>query len=223
MPPVRTEAIQPTLAGLTRVLHGFGAASDLTLVEARSTIGPPCDPGNPEHAAQLRGWLNRWTCRIGIPPAGETDHFVANLTGWWIEVSPGLPDESARLARLTDQELQSIASAYGSLAPRIAAVNRKGVARSFGPTATAKLLYFLRPLAVTPWDEAIARHVPGEGQGAFLEHLLVCRAWANALIEEAAAGGLEEDEIGPSVGRPLSSVAKLIDEWLYMTLTAGAR
>ena len=45
----------------------------------------------------------------------------------------------------------------------------------------------------------------------------------NALIEEAAASGLGEDQIGPSVGRPLSSVAKLIDEWLYMTITAGVR
>ncbi len=223
MPVVRPETVQPTLAGLTRVLQGFGAGSDLTLVEAWSTIGTPCDPANPEHAAALRSWLNKWTCRIRIPSAGEPDRFIVNLAEWWIEARPHLPDESARLARLTDPDLHALASAFGSLAPRTSAVTRNGVARSFGPTATAKLLYFLRPLAVTPWDKAISRHVPGKGEGAFLEHLRVCRAWANALIEEAAARGLDEDAIGASVGRPRSSVAKLIDEWLYMTVTAGAR
>jgi hypothetical protein len=222
MPPFRAEAIQPTLAGLTKVLHAFGSGSDLTLVEARSAMGPQCDPANPEHAAQLRVWLNRWSCRIRIPPLGEAVHFVANLADLWAEVRPSFPDDSVRLARLTDEEVQSIASAYGSLVPRTSAVNRIGVNRSFGPTATAKLLYFLRPLAVTPWDKAISQHVPGSGSAAFLEHLLLCRAWANTLIEEAAASGVGEDEIGPSVGRPMSSVAKLIDEWLYMTITAGA-
>jgi hypothetical protein len=65
--------------------------------------------------------------------------------------------------------------------------------------------------------------VPGKGSTAFLEHLLVCRAWASALIEGGRRRRVDEDEIGPSVGRPESSLARLIDEWLYMTITAGAR
>ena len=204
------------------MLRAFGAGSDVTLVEARAKIGVPYDPADPSHAAELRIWLNKWTCRIRIPPDGEADLFVANLADWWTATGTSLPDDSARLAGLTDHELVAIAAAYGSLAPRTAAVNRNGQFRSFGPTATAKLLYFLRPLAVTPWDKAISRHVPGVGEAAFLEHLRVCRAWAIDLIEEANARGVDEDEIGPLVGRPLSSVAKLIDEWLYQTVTAGA-
>jgi hypothetical protein len=170
---------------------------------------------------ELRIWLNKWTCRIRIPPTGKADPFVASLAEWWTAMRTSLPDESARLAGLSDHELGAIAAAYGSLAPRTAAVNRKGQLRSFDPTATAKLLYFLRPLAVTPWDKAISRHVPGVGEPAFLEHLRLCRGWANDLIEEAHACGVGEDEIGSLVGRPLSSVAKLIDEWLYQTVTAG--
>lgn len=214
-------AAPPTLAGLAIVLHADGAGSDLTPATAPEAIGPSLDPANPDHAARLRSLLNQWTCRIRIPPPGDADPFIANLADWWIAVGTSLPDTSARLARLTDRELESIASAYGSLVSRTAAVNRKGQARSFGPTATAKLLYFLRPLAITPWDRAISRHVPGEGRSAFLEHLRVCRAWAIALIAEAAASGLEEGEIGASLGRPMSSVARLIDEWLYQTVTAG--
>ena len=33
--------------------------------------------------------------------------------------------------------------------------------------------------------------------------------------------GLKPAEIGPFLGRPASSVAKLIDEWLYATITGG--
>lgn len=33
--------------------------------------------------------------------------------------------------------------------------------------------------------------------------------------------GLKPTEIGPYLGRPASSVAKLIDEWLYATITGG--
>jgi hypothetical protein len=202
-------------------LGAFGAGSDTSLVEARAKIGQPYDPADPSHAVELRIWLNKWTCRIRIPPAGEADPFVTSLAEWWTAVRGSLPDESARLAALTDRQLVAIAAAYGSLAPRTAATDRNGRLRSFGPTATAKLLYFLRPLAVPPWDKAISRHVSGPGEAGFLEHLTVCRAWAVDLIEEAHARGVDEDEIGRLVGRPLSSVAKLIDEWLYQTLTAG--
>jgi hypothetical protein len=204
------------------VLRAFGDSSDITLIDARAKLGQPYDPADPRHAAELRMWLNKWTCRIRIPPTGEPDPFVANLGEWWTAVRAGLPDDSARLAGLTDHELEIIAAAYGALVPRTAAVNRIGQRRSFGPTATAKLLYFLRPLAVTPWDKAISRHVPGLGEPAFLEHLRVCRGWANDLIAEASTRGVEEADIGRLVGRPLSSVAKLIDEWLYQTITAGA-
>jgi hypothetical protein len=214
-------AAQPTIAGLTIVLHAYGTGADLTAATAPETVGPSCDPAKPDDAVQLRYWLNRWTCRIRVPSAGEADPFIENVADWWNAVGTSLPDASARLARLTDRELESIASAYGSLVSRTAAVNRKGHVRSFGPTATAKLLYFLRPLAVTPWDKAISRHVPGDGPSAFLEHLRICRTWATALIAEAAAAGVDEDDIGASLGRPLSSVARLIDEWLYQTVTAG--
>lgn len=215
-------ATQPTLEGLTAVLPAYGARFDLTLARARTAIGPRCDPANPTHAVELRAWLNKWICRIRVPSSDEADPFVANLAEWWLVVRTSIPDESARLAALTDSELESLAKAYGSLAPRIAAVNRNGKARTFGPTATAKILYFVRPLAVTAWDKAISGHVPGQGSSAFLEHLRVCRTWANALIVEASARGIDEDDIGPCVGRPLSSVAKLIDEWLYRTVTGGA-
>ena len=213
------EAIQPTLNRLSKVLPEYGARFDRTLASARLAIGDHCDPSNRAHAVALRGWLNKWICHIRVPEAGESDPFVANLAEWWPSAERQLPDESLTLARLTDHNLDAIASAYGTLQGRTAAVNRSGQARTFAPTATSKILYFVRPQAVTPWDKAISRHVPGHGAAAFRAHLEVCRSFGQELIQEAALGGLTEAEIGPSLGRPDSSVAKLIDEWLYQTIT----
>jgi hypothetical protein len=38
---------------------------------------------------------------------------------------------------------------------------------------------------------------------------------------EARQLGLAPEEIGPYLHRPASSVAKLIDEWFYATITGG--
>ena len=112
--------------------------------------------------------------------------------------------------------------AYVGLRRLPAAVSRTGRVRSVGPTAAAKLLYFVRPAAVTAWDKRISGCTGGgQDQAAFLRHLALCRGWAAGLEAEGRALGLESEEIGPYLGRPASSVAKLIDEWLYATITVG--
>ena len=94
--------------------------------------------------------------------------------------------------------------------------------RRVGPTAAAKLLYFVRSCAVTAWDEKISlRTGGGRDQAAFLRHLTTCRGWAASLEAEGWELGLKPGEIGPHLGRPVSSVAKVIDEWLYATITGG--
>jgi hypothetical protein len=131
-----------------------------------------------------------------------------------------LPKEKKRLAKLSDSELGVISKAYGDLYARTAAVNRAGRTRLVGATAAAKVLYFVRPNAVTAWDNAISWQTGGgQTEASFLAHLTTCRGWARDLEEEGRALGLKSREIGPHLGRPESSVAKLIDEWLYATVT----
>lgn len=133
-----------------------------------------------------------------------------------------LPPESHGLAQLTDTQLLAVGRAYGDLYVRPAAISRTGSTRRVGATAAAKLLYFVRPCAVTAWDKAISsRTGGGHDEAAFLRHLTTCRKWAKDLEAEGRLLGLEPGEIGPYLGRPASSVAKLIDEWLYDTITGG--
>jgi hypothetical protein len=215
--------LPPTMASLGSVLPQYGEFRfDRTLEAARHDIGDEPDLADPAHAVRLRKWLNQWTCRIGYPKAGEADVFAGSLASWWIDVKDMLPAEHQRLAQLADAPLQAVGHAYAELYRRPAAVSRAGTIRSVGPTAAAKLLYFVRPLAVTAWDKAIsARTGRGDDAAAFLRHLTACRSWAQNLEAEAGRLGLKPSEIGPSLHRPASSVAKLIDEWLYATITGG--
>ena len=212
----------PTLATLAKVLPEYGKFRfDRTLEAARKDIGSHPDLADPEHAKRLRIWLNQWLCRIGYPGT-ETDVFVGSLAAWWDSGKDTLPPEDKRLAVLTDADLQVISGAYGDLYIRPAAISKTGRIRRVGPTAAAKLLYFVRPYAVTAWDKAISIGMGGgHDQAAFLRHLTTCRSWAFSLETQGWELGLTPDEIGPYLGRPASSVAKLIDEWLYATVTGG--
>jgi hypothetical protein len=212
----------PTMASLARVLPEYGKFPfDWTLGAARKDIGCDLDLANPEQARRLRIWLNQWLCRIGYPGTGN-DVFASSLASWWDGAKDTLPPGNERLAVLADTDLQAVSSAYGDLYLRPAAISRSGRTRRVGPTAAAKLLYFVRPYAVTAWDKAISlRTGGGRDQAAFLRHLTICRAWAASLEAEGQELGLKPSEIGPHLGRPASSVAKLIDEWLYATITGG--
>jgi len=215
--------LAPTMASLGTVLPQYGEFRfDRTLEAARRDIGDEPDLANPAHAVRLRIWLNQWTCRIGYPKASETDVFAVSLASWWADAKGLLPPDGQGLAQLSDAQLQAVGRTYAQLYLRPAAVSRTGRMRTVGPTAAAKLLYFVRPLAVTAWDKAIsARTGRGNDEAAFLRHLTACRGSAQDLEAEAARLGLKPGEIGPSLGRPASSVAKLIDTWFLARHSTG--
>ena len=212
----------PSMASLAAVLPAYGEFPfDRTLQTARDDIGDRPDLASPAHARRLRVWLNQWLCRIGYP-AADDDVFAESLAAWWRDWQGLLPPAGTGLADLSDADLQDVSRSYAGLRRLPAAVSRTGRVRSVGPTAAAKLLYFVRPAAVTAWDRQISgRTGGGQDQSAFLRHLIVCQSWAAGLEAEGRAIGLKAEEIGPHLGRPKSSVAKLIDEWLYATITVG--
>jgi hypothetical protein len=176
---MRNAPLTPTLTLLASVLPEYGQFPfDRTVAAARADIGSHPDPSNAEHARRLLKWLNDWLCRIAYPTSAA-DPFADSLAMWWHGFGATLPPEANRLANLTDPELQALSRAYGDLYVRVAAVNRAGPKRRVGPTAAAKLLYFVRPCAVTAWDKAISlRTGGGQTEAAFLRHLETCREWA---------------------------------------------
>jgi hypothetical protein len=215
--------VTPTLAGLATVVPPYGKFRlDGTLAAARTAIGDRPDLTNPEHAAELLTWLSKWQCRIRKPGPGEDNVFADSLAAWWTSFEAELPSVTVGLAQMSNAELQQLGDAYADLYMSRGAVNTNGRRRRVGPTAAAKLLYFVRPQGVTAWDKAISKRTGGgRDSDAFLRHLRLCRSWAESIEAEGQQLGLKPDEIGPHLGRPTSSVAKPIDEWLYGTITGG--
>jgi hypothetical protein len=215
----------PTLADLhetARIFNGF-ANVDRTwweLIEATAGNGaggatrPALRLSDAAHRDMLLRWLNSWGCRIRYARDGEPPLFDTGLAQWW-ETWGGdsLPSES--LVRLSDNDIVTLAGAYAALAEIPVSVPPRG--RSLGPTAGSKALYALRPGAAMPWDAAIAtRLYAGRDGAAFERHLRQGRAWGLAVLAES---GLAEDELATVIGRPGISLAKILDEYCYTSVT----
>jgi hypothetical protein len=209
----------PDLAALersARVFNGFGSA-DITWLRLLDETRPGLDLARAGHRTLLLRWLNSWGCRIRYPREGEPAPFDTGLAAWWQEWQPALP--TASLPDLADGDIDACAGAYAALAAVEVSAGRPH--RTLGPTAAAKALYALRPDTVMPWDAAIAARLYGRRDAAaFGQHLRLGRAWAAAVIAET---GADAAAIPRLVGRPTASLAKLLDEYLWVTITmAGA-
>ncbi|MEV6909044.1 hypothetical protein [Amycolatopsis sp. NPDC051071] len=211
----------PPLAELRRaaeVFNGFANAdtSWLRLIEETQSA---IDLSQAAHRTILLRWLNSWGCRIRYPHEGEPAPFDDGVRTWWAAWGAALPDVD--LVHLTDADIDSTAKAYSDLAGVEVSAGRSR--RTLGPTAAAKALYALRPNAIMPWDAAIAATLHGDRDGAaFGRHLRLGRTWATAVIAEASAAGTAGEALPILLGRPVS-LAKLLDEYLYVAFTMGAR
>lgn len=204
-------SIEPTLDQLAAV---FGNESqqkaDPSLAKLLSTTGGHLDLGSPQHRCELLRWLNRWLCRIRYPRDGEPDLFGGSLITWHKEHAD-LPESPIANIHLAD--IDRLRDAYDDLSRKSATPRH-----TIGPTAASKILFVLRPETVPPWDMRIAvKTVGGVTKVHFAEHLTQARAWAEAILAEAAAEGITD--IAAYVGRPVSTIAKVWDEWHYLTIT----
>lgn len=211
----------PDLAALRQaaaVFNGFRNV-DTTWLRLVAETSPALDLAEPAHRTLLLRWLNSWGCRIRYPRDGEPAPFDTGIAAWWHASGAKLP--SASLPQLTDADVETIAAVYTELAA--VPVGAPPARRTLGPTAAAKALYALRPLTVIPWDAAIAQRLyRGRDGAAFAEHLRLGRAWAQAVIAET---GTHPDgrEIPALAGRPAVSLAKVLDDYLYVTITLAER
>ena len=177
---------------------------------------PRLDPADTEHRRALHRWLNSWGCRIRYPQPGEPDLFDVALAEWWTRRRRALGAVREPLAQLTDHHVRVLVGAFDDLRASVVAPRR-----TLGSTAAAKCLYVLLPRTVMPWDQAIAEHLHGGRDGvAFAAHLALGRRWAAALLAEAGTG---EDDVVDALGRPGSSLARVLDEHCYVTFTLDTR
>lgn len=147
------------------------------------------------------------------------------LLNWGRRHLPGLPPETVKLTQLGEKVLSMAADAYGDLKERSASVRSRGRGSwtvTFGSTGAAKILYALRPNMFPPWDDPIREALGYDGSAnSYREFLMKVQKELRSLEKEAANVGIETDKIPAAVGRPESSLPKLLDEYYWIVITKG--
>lgn len=197
-------------------------ADDKSLTKLMDQTGPIPDLTRQDTVVAILEWLNSWGCRLRKDDFGKA---ADELADWQNACGSQLPPTEANLLDLSDGELELAASAYANLFERKA--DRK---KRFQATATAKALFVLRPNALPPWDEAI-RKGPSKDKGSkmrydgsresYLQFLKDSQSELRELKQSCEAVGLDCADVPDLIERPFSSLAKLVDEYNWVTITRG--
>jgi len=208
---------------IIRNLADFGPVGpDGATRRLRAATGGQVDLTDPAHRLAAITWLRAWGCRhLRRADTPLTDEA---LRTWWTTWNGSLPGDLATLTSLGEADRVSAGLAYDAL--RASPAARRSVQGSdldvaFGDTATAKLLFAIRPHVFPPWDEMIrlAFGKPG-GSAAYVRMLRLSAAALDGLASRLAAGVSELPEI---LGRPESTPPKIVDEFLLIRIAKSHR
>jgi hypothetical protein len=213
-----------TLGELAFGCYVFSREYDEAYAQLLQHTKPGLALGDEKHRLALLKWLNKWGCR----QFAKEHHSLASkeIKEWYEEFGNDLCAVNATLLSLTDEQLDRIERAYAGLKNRTASHRRgkngKTAKVSVGPAGTAKILFALRPDALMPWDDPIRDKFGWDGSArSYRKHLEMARCWLNELSKRCKEKGFQLAELPSKVGRPGSSLAKLMDEYLWVTITSG--
>jgi hypothetical protein len=205
---------------ITRYLAEFGAlvGADASSQKLARATGGQVDLAVEAHRIAAIGWLRSWGCRH--LRRADTPRTSEALRTWWEDWGAQLPGGHETLTGLGEAGLVVAGRAYAALRAAPAArrsVKGRDLDVAFGDTATAKLLFAIRPQIFPPWDEAIrlAFGRPG-GADAYVRMLRLSAAALDGLARRLAVSVTDLPEI---LGRPGSSPPKLVDEFLLIRIT----
>jgi len=195
-----------------------------SLDRLRETVGPALDLRCEDHRAALLQFLNAWGCR-NLAKAWH-ERASAVLEGWWSSTRDWLEQLPDDPADFDSACLREVARAFRLLSRSNAAEKtRQGVDHkvSFGPTATSKSLFALRPNALPAWDGPMRKAFGYDDDGAayarFVQDVHEKIAETAACFKER---GLELSGLPAELGRPAyTTVAQLAVEYYWITVTRG--
>jgi len=208
------------LAYICRVyggLTGFDKAYQTFLDKTAGKL----DLRDPIHMEALFKWLRAWGCRqFAIEYHKQASESILGWADLW---ESRLPESSLALVRLSDEDIQVVGDVYDDLSQCRASQRTRNGNRydvRVGPTGAAKILFAARPLAFPPWDDLIRAKCGYDGsRRSYCEYLVGVREQISQLCSEAAELGVAAQDISTEVGRPKSTLPKLVDEYNWVTLT----
>jgi len=188
----------------------------------QDTDGSP-DLCLPEHRKALLRWLNAWGCRQFA--VAYHDRASEEILSWYGEYADRLCPEDRRLLELTEPELAAVGTAYEALSGRTASYRERGGGTHrvpIGPAGASKVLFALRPRALLPWDDGIRKGLDHTASGAsYVSYLRGARVLLENLAVQCHIHGLELSDLPQELGKPDSSLAVLLNEYYWVTLTKG--
>jgi hypothetical protein len=202
------------LAFAAYIYRSVAGEYDKSLIAIRTKIGQTPDLSRNETASAILQCLNEWNCRLCEADFGEA---ALELAKWQHACGKLLPPVSTGLLEMRDADLKCAAEAYAGLLDR--KTDRR---RSFGPTATAKVLFFIRPNALPPWDEAIRKNEKRKYNGrveSYLRFLQDSQSQLFELRKSCEGAGVDVCRVPEICDRPASTLAKLVDEYNWVTIT----
>lgn len=210
-----------TLAGLAFACHIYDCMEgyNSSYRRFRSDTAQGLDLRNPDHSKALLRFLNGWGCR----QFARAHHRAAaqEIAEWYANDGCKLFGEAKDLLSLSNADLEQVEHMYSSLVDRPACERREKPVK-IGPTGAAKILFALRPNALIPWDDPIRQELKLDGSGQAYRHYLgTAKVWLEDLSVECEKRGFNLTDLPARVGRLESSPPKLIDEYLWVTITGG--
>jgi hypothetical protein len=183
-------------------------------------LPPHADARTPRGRDELLRWLRSWGCRhLRVEDNARTSRLLRVWATEWVAT---LPRRS--LVELSPRQVERSAAAYEALATRPAASAMRAsgpVVVTFGPTASSKALYALRPQAFPPWDAPMRASLGfGHDADGYARYLELCASGIRAIARRT---GIEPSALPRALGRPGTTSARLVDEYLWLALTRGRR
>ena len=198
-------------------LFGELAGADTASADLNTATKGRVDLGNPAHAKALLVWLNKWGCRqFAIEHHPTAASMLADWGARWID---SLPKPNASLSKLSTRRLATTADAYADLKDRQASTRRTpngkiAIVTVGRPTGAGKALHALRPRVRGALGRPHVRralHSTGDAN-SYLAYLLDVQQQMRGIEAEAASMGIAAKDIPKVLGRPTSSLPKMIDD-----------
>lgn len=204
-------------------LYGPFGDYDSSLKTFRESVGLELNVQDAAHRRALFVWLRKWGCRQFAKAhegmAGDA------LRAWADRFLHALPSSRVPLLNLSPTMIRNAADAYENLRDRRACWQERKSGPclvTFGPAGAAKTLFALRPNALPPWDDPIREGLDyDESADSYSRFLANAQSHLREVLEEAARFGISADKLPAKVSRPDSSLAKLVDEYFWVTISNG--
>jgi hypothetical protein len=194
-----------------------------SLERFRFATGPALNLGREVHRLVLLQFLNDWGCRN---LATEWHEMALDALDSWYSGAHGQLRRVGDSVRIDGGDVDGLAGVFDSLSKRIAAKKtRKGqkLLVSFGPTATSKSLFALRPHALPAWDGPMRKAFGyDDGGDSYVQFAKDVHGKIAETGQWCRERGFDLYDLPAKLGRPAyTTVAQLIIEYYWITGTRG--